>query len=131
MCVERKGVGGPWSGVCFLFCLFMVVSPLTSGGLGIAVLLVLLFLACSCSLFSADHEFSEALHYLSSYFSWDPFWICGLMWEKVFLCCEVLLQVHIGFCPLKFFENLCPKAAFDRSCVINLKQSLPASPQLV
>lgn len=46
----------------------------------------------------------------------------------MFLCCKVLLPVHIGFCPLKFFENLWPKAAFDRSCVINLKQSLPASP---
>lgn len=48
--------------------------------------------------------------------------------EKRFLCCKVLLPVHIGFCPSKIFENLWPEAAFSRSCVINLKQSLPASP---
>lgn len=52
----------------------MLVSPLPSGGLGTAVLLVLLFLACSCFLFSADHKFSEALHSLSGYFCWKPGW---------------------------------------------------------
>lgn len=46
----------------FHFCLLIVASPLASGGLGIAVLLVMVFFACFCLLFSAGHKFpGEAL----------------------------------------------------------------------